>query len=42
LVRVDRAAKAFRLESWSASVDPRGPGAAPFAGWPVTVPFSAA
>jgi alkaline phosphatase D len=39
LVRVDRAAGAFRLESWGSDVDPLAPGAAPFAGWPVTVPF---
>jgi alkaline phosphatase D len=42
LIRVNRAAKAFRLESWGWDVDPRAPGAAPFAGWPVTVPFSQA
>lgn len=41
LVRVNRASRAFRLESWGWDVDPLASGAQPFDGWPVTVPFSA-
>jgi alkaline phosphatase D len=42
LLRVNRASSEFRLEAWGWNVDPLAPGSAPFAGWPVRVPFSAA
>jgi len=37
VVRVDKAKGTFTLEAWPVDVEPASDGAAPYAGWPVTV-----
>ena len=39
VVRVDKAAKVFRIESWPWQTDPTAPGAAQYDGWPYNLAF---
>ena len=40
MARIDKAASAFRLESWPWQTDPTAPGASQYAGWPYVFSFS--
>jgi alkaline phosphatase D len=42
IVHINKTAKSFRLECWPWDIDPTAPGAAQYAGWPVTVSFGGA
>lgn len=41
LVRIDKAAREFVIECWPWNVDPTGPTATQFPGWPYRLPFAA-
>ena len=41
IVRLSRADGTATLEAWPRSVDPAAPAAAPYSGWPITVPLAA-
>ena len=40
IVRIDKGASVFRLESWPWQTDPTAPGAAPYPGWPYNLAFA--
>ncbi len=42
IVRIDKTAETYQLESWPWNVDPTADAAAPYPGWPVVVPFAQA
>jgi alkaline phosphatase D len=39
ILRVDKAANVFRIESWPWQTDPTAPGAAQYNGWPYNLAF---